>query len=175
MRIERRSESPLEAGRGSLSLTCITSSNPPGRTMWWRQGQAGAPQYREQLVFDPVTREQAGDYVCAAENSVGRSEEARASVEVLCKSHISHHASSVSPSFPPPFFPPSLSVKTCQIYCQLPSAYICYFQTALSGYRRPPCLRCGPGSTTRPASTAQPRRCPLPPTSGCRRCRAQGR
>ena len=79
VRIERQSESPLEAGRGSLSLTCLTSSNPPGRTMWWRQGQSAAPQYREQLTFDPVTREQAGDYVCAAENSVGRSEEARAS------------------------------------------------------------------------------------------------
>lgn len=92
VRIERQAESPLEAGRGSLSLTCITSSNPPGRTMWWRQGQAAAPQYRDQLVFDPVTRDQAGDYVCAAENSVGRSEEAVTSVEVLCKSEISEPA-----------------------------------------------------------------------------------
>ena len=108
VRIERHSESPLEAGRGSLSLSCLTSSNPPGRTMWWRQGQAAAPQYREQLTFDPVTREQAGDYVCAAENSVGRSEEARTSVEVLCKSHF--HA----PSVPPP----SLSK---------PVKYICSF------------------------------------------------
>merc|ERR550539_27115 len=81
VRIERQAESPLEAGRGSLTLTCITSSNPPGRTMWWRQGQAAAPQYGEQLEFDPVTREQSGDYVCAAENSVGRSEEVVTSVE----------------------------------------------------------------------------------------------
>lgn len=53
--------------------------------MWYRQGQAASPQYKEQLVFDPVSKEQAGDYVCAAENSVGRSEEAVTSVEVLCK------------------------------------------------------------------------------------------
>ena len=85
VRIERQIDSPLEAGRGSLRLTCVTSSNPPGRTMWWRQGEAAAPQYKEQLVFDPVSKEQAGDYVCAAENSVGRSEEAVTSVEVLCK------------------------------------------------------------------------------------------
>ena len=36
-------------------------------------------------MFDPVTREQAGDYVCAAENSVGRSSEAVTTVEVLCE------------------------------------------------------------------------------------------
>ena len=36
-------------------------------------------------MFDPITKQQAGDYVCAAENSVGRSEEAVTSVQVLCK------------------------------------------------------------------------------------------
>lgn len=85
VRIEREAPSALEAGRGSLTLLCLSSSNPPGRTMWYRQGQAASPQYKEQLVFDPVSKEQAGDYVCAAENSVGRSEEAVTSVEVLCK------------------------------------------------------------------------------------------
>ena len=41
--------------------------------------------YRDQLVFDPITKAQAGDYVCVAENSVGRSIEAVTNVEVLCK------------------------------------------------------------------------------------------
>ena len=41
--------------------------------------------YRDQLVFDPITKAQAGDYVCVAENSVGRSREAVTNVEVLCK------------------------------------------------------------------------------------------
>ena len=89
VRIEREAPSALEAGRGSLTLLCLSSSNPPGRTMWYRQGQAASPQYKEQLVFDPVSKEQAGDYVCAAENSVGRSEEAVTSVEVLCKCYAS--------------------------------------------------------------------------------------
>ena len=53
--------------------------------MWYRQGEGGSPQYRDQLVFDPVTKAQAGDYVCVAENSVGRSREAVTNVEVLCK------------------------------------------------------------------------------------------
>lgn len=53
--------------------------------MWYRQGQTATPQYKDQLVFDPISREQAGDYVCAAENSVGRSEEEMTTVTVLCK------------------------------------------------------------------------------------------
>ena len=53
--------------------------------MWYRQGEGGSPQYRDQLVFDPVTKAQAGDYICVAENSVGRSREAVTNVEVLCK------------------------------------------------------------------------------------------
>ena len=78
--------------------------------MWWRQGQAAAPQYREQLEFDPVTREQSGDYVCAAENSVGRSEEVVTSVEVLCKSQFTLGQFITVPPSLPPFHP----VKTCQ-------------------------------------------------------------
>ena len=53
--------------------------------MWYRQGEGGSPQYKDQLVFDPVTKSQAGDYVCVAENSVGRSREAVTNVEVLCE------------------------------------------------------------------------------------------
>ena len=83
--IERHSSSALEAGRGSLTLSCASQSNPPGRVMWSRVGEAGPPQYRDQLVFDPVTKTQAGDYVCVAENSVGRSKEAVTTVEVLCE------------------------------------------------------------------------------------------
>ena len=77
--------------------------------MWWRQGQAAAPQYREQLVFDPVTKEQSGDYVCAAENSVGRSEEVVTSVEVLCKSQFTlGQFKAVPPSLPPSMSRPVL-------------------------------------------------------------------
>ena len=84
--IERHTSSELEDGQGSLTLTCMSKSNPPGRTLWYKKGEsASSPQYKEQLVFDPITKQQAGDYVCAAENSVGRSEEAVTSVQVLCK------------------------------------------------------------------------------------------
>ena len=102
--IERHTSSALEAGRGSLTLTCNSQSNPPGRVMWYREGEAASPQYRcvlyvlyrctvcnrfvlyrDQLVFDPITKAQAGDYVCVAENSVGRSREAVTNVEVLCE------------------------------------------------------------------------------------------
>ena len=83
--IERHTSSVLEDGRGSITLTCMSQSNPPGRIMWYKKGDSGTPQFKEQLVFDPISKQQAGDYVCAAENSVGRSREAVTTVEVLCK------------------------------------------------------------------------------------------
>ena len=43
------------------------------------------PQFVETLEFSPVTRANAGVYVCAAENSIGKSNEESTEVNVLCK------------------------------------------------------------------------------------------
>ena len=79
-------ESPvLEEGSGSVSLTCISESNPPAQVMWSKVGENSSPQYKEMLELNPVTRQHAGTYICQAENSVGRSDEERADVDILCK------------------------------------------------------------------------------------------
>jgi len=77
--------SVLEDGISSLSLSCISESNPPAQVMWSRKG-AGVdttPQYTEVLEFKPITRGQAGPYLCSAENSVGRSSTEQTIVDVL--------------------------------------------------------------------------------------------
>ena len=85
VRIARVASRILEDGSGSITLTCISESNPPARVMWSKVGEDSGPQYKEALQFNPVTRQQAGTYVCQAENSVGRSEEERTEVDVMCK------------------------------------------------------------------------------------------
>ena len=85
VRIARVSSPVLEDGSGSISLTCISESNPPARVMWSKDGEDPSPQYKDTLQFNPVTRQQAGTYVCQAENSVGRSEEEKSQVDILCK------------------------------------------------------------------------------------------
>jgi len=75
----------LEEGVSSVSLSCIAESNPPAQVMWSRRGPGvdSTPQYTEVLEFNPITRRQAGFYLCSAENSVGRSEIKETEVEVM--------------------------------------------------------------------------------------------
>ena len=117
--------SVLEDGISSLSLSCISESNPPaqvGRSRFSKEPtldnlEAGhvesqrtrsgldAPIHRGQclhflldasftssvdpsalaqvLEFKPITRGQAGPYLCSAENSVGRSNTEQTIVDVL--------------------------------------------------------------------------------------------
>jgi len=73
----------LEDKIGSITLTCISESNPPARVMWSKMGDESGPQYKEVLEFNPLTRKHAGTYTCQAENSVGRSVEEKTVVDVL--------------------------------------------------------------------------------------------
>ena len=79
----------LEEGVGSVSLTCTHQSNPPARVTWSKVGDKSGPQHTQELQFSPIRRQQAGTYICQAENSVGRSEPEQTQVEVLCKCSIS--------------------------------------------------------------------------------------
>ena len=98
----------LEAGRGSLSLTCTAAANPPARVQWFRAGrlagQVGGVLGTELttadqgavLEFSPVTREVAGEYACQAENSVGRADPAPALVDVLCEFQVRYFTSNTT-------------------------------------------------------------------------------
>ena len=81
-----RVDSPvLEEGSGSVSLTCISEANPPAQVMWSKQGDNSSPQYQDKLQFNPVTRNNAGTYICQAENSVGRSDQDTTDLDILCE------------------------------------------------------------------------------------------
>jgi len=83
VRIARVSSPVLEEGSGSVTLTCISESNPPARVMWSKLGENTSPEFKDMLQFNPVMRKHAGTYICQAENSVGRSEEEQTDVDIL--------------------------------------------------------------------------------------------
>ena len=83
VQIARVATPVLEDGSGSVSLTCIAEANPPARVSWSRLGED--LQEEAVLQFNPVKREDAGTYLCQAENSVGRAEAEPSLVDVLCK------------------------------------------------------------------------------------------
>ena len=85
VRIARVATDVLEDGLGSLSLTCIADSNPPAKVFWSKEGDESEPHDKSLLQFNPVYKQDAGTYLCWAENSVGRSGEERSSIDVLCK------------------------------------------------------------------------------------------
>ena len=85
VRIARVATPVLEAGSGSVSLTCIAESNPPATVIWSREGEDSDLQEEAVLQFNPVRREDGGRYLCRAENSVGRSEEESSVLDILCK------------------------------------------------------------------------------------------
>ena len=84
--IARVATPTLEEGSGSVSLTCIAESNPPATVAWRKMGEDKQLQQEAVLEFNPVRRGDTGTYVCQAENTVGRSEEEKSVVDVLCKS-----------------------------------------------------------------------------------------
>ena len=85
VQIARVATPVLEDGSGSVSLTCIAEANPPARVSWAKLGEEEDLQEEAVLQFNPVKREDAGTYLCQAENRVGRAEAEQSVVDVLCK------------------------------------------------------------------------------------------
>ena len=79
----------LEDGVGSVLLTCNSQANPPATVTWQKAGDKDSRQDTAELHMNPIRREQAGLYICQAENSVGRSEPEQTEVIVLCKYSLS--------------------------------------------------------------------------------------
>jgi hypothetical protein len=53
-------------------------------------------------LFSPVTRKNAGSYICQAENSIGKSDEERTIVSILCKLYNSNFSALFTQYLPRP-------------------------------------------------------------------------
>ena len=69
----------------TVDLTCATDAEPPASVLWYRAGSGHIVARQPLLRLDGVTREQAGEYVCSANNSVGTSQPDTVNIAVQCK------------------------------------------------------------------------------------------
>ena len=68
-----------------MSLTCVAAANPPAAVIWYREGSGEIVSRQEQLTINHIRREQAGVYVCQANNSVGQSQPRQIELAVQCE------------------------------------------------------------------------------------------
>ena len=68
-----------------VSLTCVAAANPPAAVMWYREGSGEIVSREERLTINHIRREQAGIYVCQANNSVGQSQPSQIELAVQCE------------------------------------------------------------------------------------------
>jgi len=58
----------------TVDVTCATDAEPAASVLWYRAGSGHIVARQPLLRLEGVTREQAGEYVCSANNSVGTSQ-----------------------------------------------------------------------------------------------------
>ena len=73
----------------TVEVTCAVDSEPLASVLWYRAGSGHIMSRQPLLRLDQVTREQAGEYVCSANNSVGTSQPDSVNIVVQCKCLIS--------------------------------------------------------------------------------------
>ena len=83
VQITRVSSPQLQEGVGSLSLTCTAKGNPAPSVFWVKEENDRNPIEKKVLELKPVRKEDSGNYFCFANNSLGRSEAKKTSVDVL--------------------------------------------------------------------------------------------
>ena len=82
---ETTSLTNLEEEKDSVTMRCISESNPPAKVWWEKEGQNGILSPNEELTISPVMRSNAGLYKCVAQNGLGLSEPAFVDLNVKCK------------------------------------------------------------------------------------------
>ncbi|XP_053717804.1 B-cell receptor CD22-like isoform X2 [Synchiropus splendidus] len=60
----------------SVNLTCSSDANPPVNYTWYLEGDTTAVAFGETFTITNVRREQAGSFLCRAQNLIGQSEAA---------------------------------------------------------------------------------------------------
>jgi len=66
----------------SVSITCNTNGNPAPDVVWYRDGSGEIVSRQETMTISDIRRDQAGTYVCQANNSVGQSDPKKIELQV---------------------------------------------------------------------------------------------
>lgn len=80
----------LEEGRDKLEIRCLADANPPASIIWRRTKNLSVistdiASIGETLLFSPVYRNHAAEYICEATNTEGESSPVRVQVSVNCE------------------------------------------------------------------------------------------
>ena len=69
----------------TVIISCRASGNPTPDIVWYRDGSGEIVSRSQTLTISDIRRDQAGVYVCQADNSVGQSEPRKIDVAVKCE------------------------------------------------------------------------------------------
>ena len=69
----------------TVEVSCATDAEPVASVLWYRAGSGDIVSRQPLLRLPGVTREQAGEYVCTANNTVGTSQPDTVNIAVQCK------------------------------------------------------------------------------------------
>uniref|UniRef100_A0A8C2XNY9 Ig-like domain-containing protein n=1 Tax=Cyclopterus lumpus TaxID=8103 RepID=A0A8C2XNY9_CYCLU len=80
------SVSPSEIVEGSsVTLTCSSDANPAANYTWYKKNQPRPHGEEPQLVFSSIQSSDSGQYLCEAENHLGKKRSEFISIDVKCE------------------------------------------------------------------------------------------
>ena len=79
------SANPVVVEGQRVSLDCNATGNPAPNVTWTKDGNNSVLYQGERYTIDSITRQQAGRYICTAENGIGNKLNATFAVIVHCK------------------------------------------------------------------------------------------
>ena len=79
------SANPVVVEGESVSLDCNATGIPAPNVTWTKDGNNSVLYQGERYTIDSITRQQAGRYICTAENGIGSKLNATFAVIVHCK------------------------------------------------------------------------------------------
>ena len=75
----------MEEEKDSVTMKCMSESNPPSKVWWEKEGVNGVFSPDREITISPVTRSTAGMCKCVALNALGMSKQGFVEVDVKCK------------------------------------------------------------------------------------------
>ena len=81
-----------------MTLTCNVEANPSATIIWRKVGSLKLLSNTTELVFDPVTVEDGGNYTCLASNELGHQTSSPVEVNTYCKYTKNAYILTISPN-----------------------------------------------------------------------------